>query len=242
MDDAIAKAVEVASKVTNPVALVAIAIIAAIVFVTAKRAAPKVAWAFLIFAVVVVFAFGTIRLVIPPPKYQIRVRIEDPEGHLMKLQSGVDLTGAPHEMSPREGNAEWLFQVFPQDLPPDKKVTISVNVPDQSLSGSEEITLTNRSVSATLRLEKPRLAEIAGTVINRVTGAALSGATIYVVGQSGEVQVTDRTGGFRLSAHAPAEQLVTLHTECKGFRPDHQTYTAGRTDVTVSLESLRKIR
>ena len=139
MDDATAKALEIASKVTSPVSVVAIAIVAAIVFVLAKRSAPKIAWGFLIFAVAAVGGLGIVRIAFPPPKYQIRVRVEGPDGQLLKLQSGVDLTGAPHEMSPREGNAEWLFQVFPQDLPPDRRVVISASVSDQSLSAKKEM-------------------------------------------------------------------------------------------------------
>jgi hypothetical protein len=237
VNDATAKALEIASRVTSPVSVVAIAIVAGIVFMFSRRAAPKLAWIFLIIAVTVVSVAAVVRTMVQPVKYQIRVRIEGPDGQLLKLQSGVDLTGAPHEMSPREGNAEWLFQVFPQDLPPDKHVVISATASD--LSANKETALVNYSTSITLRLKRASSAEIAGTVIDRVTGRALSGATIYVVGQSGELKVTDRTGGFRLDAHVPAEQLVLLHTECQGFRPDHDNYAAGRSDLTISLEPLR---
>jgi len=207
------KALEVASHITHPVAVAAVALVlAAFLFIMSiKKRQSRVTW----FLVAVILLLGLAPLASSVylqsrGLYIVRVfvlgidkqPIDDPSVSVTSSDGG----------EPKEVQGGWEFDIPPQSRPADRKLKLFAAVKNAFLKGNSTLILDKDYFpTAEIQLAQDTSAMVRGIVIDEHR-RSVAGAQVSVAGYS-DIAVTDKMGNFVLSAHAADGQMVHLRAQ-----------------------------
>lgn len=163
--------------------------------------------------------------------YRIHVSIYDPKGQPIdqaKVWSSVG--GEAKQIS-----GGWQIDVPASVIPHDRRVRISSSMESAFLTGYSDVRLADDyNPSVMITLVHDTSTQIGGIVID-AKGRAIEGVQVFVVGYSLEGVKTDKSGGFRLQAHAADNQQVEIHAEKPGYHSVNMLQPAGDLGITIVM-------
>jgi hypothetical protein len=170
----------------------------------------------------------------PPEVYRLRVLVVNPQ-NVPVIGATVGSVAFHDTATTSQGVAE--VTIPRATLSADGKITITADLNEEALHGSQEIQLAdNPNPTMTIKLSLVPDAIVSGLVEDD-SSQAISGATVSVLG--GETGSTTANGTFTLKANAAVGQEVRLHAEKPGYQPIDQDHPAGRAPVTIVLARVR---
>jgi len=206
------KALEIATRVTNPYACAALGMIICVWLLSLALKSRKGTVKGLFYAVLVV----TFLLGITPLSFSFylqargvyRVNVEV-IGADQKPVDNAELVSLPPALIKKvEGG--WELETPPQTHPSDGDLVITASVPNAYLSGSAKVRL-EKEYYLTVSIPLHRLPSVLvrGTVVD-AHGNPVAGASVAIEGYS-EVTKTNEMGSFQLQSHyAGGEQLTII--------------------------------
>lgn len=232
------EALKIASHITHPVTVVAIALVfAAFALGVALRAKNSR----ILRPVWIVLAAGIIVLGLAPliasaflqsrGVYRVRVVVLKPDQSLGDDAQVRSSTGG--ELKMVEGG--WELDIPPQTRPADGKVVLFASLEDEFLKGNGTLVLgQDYYPTVTIQLVADTSAVVRGIVVDENL-VAIAGATVSIAGYSDEA-VSDRMGNFALPAHAAKGQMVEIRAQ-KGRLVGRLSAPAGKVvEVILSRE------
>jgi hypothetical protein len=205
------QALQIASHITHPVTIVAIALVfAASAFRIAHRARkPRIAWT---------LALGIILLGLAPlvastfvqsrGVYRVRVVVSGPG------QLPVDGAHVSSSIGgePKKVESGWEFDIPTQIRPTDGKVVLFASLKNAFLSGSSTLFLARDYYpTTTIQLTSDSSAVVRGVVVDEHR-RSVAGATVSIAGYQDSAR-TDIMGNFVLPAHAAEGQIVQVRAQ-----------------------------
>lgn len=253
---AMAEIVEIATKVSTPLALGGL--VAALMFfllrqILARNIFPKLTEVlgarilrliidrlFVLALVSVIlgfvgFLFSRIPITSPSHIYRIRASVINPQG--MPVDDAQVWSSLGGEVKKVVGG--WELEIPAGRTPTDGKLTIYAAVPSAFLTGRAELLLAREyNPAVTVPLHRDTTARIRGLVVDE-SGVVVAGARVSIAGHD-SVTTTDESGGFLLPANAADGQQILIHVEKAGYRPLEQWHLAGNEPVHLTLIRLRR--
>jgi hypothetical protein len=182
--------------------------------------------------VVVVIALNRKPVAAEITVHTVRVTVTDPAGK--PAQNTTLHSSLGGELKKTAGG--WELVIPASSVPADGKLTLIAEKTTAFLVGRAELQLgADANYAVTIQLEKDTSAKVRGTVQD-VSGNAMPGASVSVVGHADEATLTDANGHFELPAHAADGQMVPLHAEKTGYRSVDQFHPAGDEPAVIQLE------
>lgn len=228
-------ALEVASHITHPVAVAAVALVfAAYLFTIAiKKKESHVTW----FLVAVILLLGLAPILSSAylqsrGLYVVRVfvlginkqPIDDPSVGVTSSNGG----------EPKEIKGGWEFDIPPQSRPADGKLKLFASAKNAFLTGNSTLVLDKDYFPTTeITLSQDTSAMVRGTVIDEHR-RSVAGAQVSISGYS-DIAITDKMGNFVLPAHAADGQMVHLRAQ-EDQRTADVFATAGNEPVELVLK------
>jgi multidrug efflux pump subunit AcrA (membrane-fusion protein) len=219
------KALELASRVTHPYSVAAIALVfaAMALMVALKAKKPRIAW--LLAATILVLGISpsvAYTFLASRGIYHIRVTVLGTDGQPVN-QADVS-SSAGGELKQASGN--WEFDLAPQARPSSGQITFYASIKDAYLAGNSPLALKEDYFpTVTIQLQPLPPVTVRGTVVDEY-GKSVRGAHVAVSGYS-DIATTDEMGNFSLPAHHADGQLVSVRAE-KGDRVAEVSVVAGR--------------
>jgi hypothetical protein len=208
------QALEIASRVTHPVAAAAVAlVVAGFCFYCALRAKKTgITWVLGILAVGVIILglapLAASTYVASRGVYRVRVIVLGAGGSPIEDADVTSSIGG--EVKRVQGGLE--FDIPLQTQRADGKVTLFASEKSAFLTGSSTIILAQDYYpTTTIQLASDTSATIHGVVLDE-HGGSVVGATVSIPG-NGETVVTDKMGNFTLPAHAADGQIVEVRAQ-----------------------------
>lgn len=168
----------------------------------------------------------------PPELYRVRVTVIDAEQKPVEDAKVWSSMGG----EPKKVAGGWQFDIPAVSKPVEGKLTLFAELRNAFQKGRKELDLAeDYNPTVVIPLEKDTSAAIRGMVVDP-SGRAVSGVRVSVVGYGSEAATTDEDGSFELAAHASPGQQVQLHAEKEGFEPTNQWHPAGHSPVTITLD------
>lgn len=163
-----------------------------------------------------------------------RVRIIVVDAHQTPLSDARVWSSIGGELMKVEGG--WLFVIAKDTKPLDGKVTFYAAKDEAFLKGQTPLQLgDDHNPSVTLSLANDRSAKVIG-IVEDDQQTAIEGATVSLIGDDSEAQVTKASGNFSLPAHASDGQQVQLHAEKAGYHAANLWCPAGDSPCTILLQ------
>jgi hypothetical protein len=229
------KALEVASHITHPVAVAAVALVlAAYLFsIAIKKRQSRVTW-FLV-AVILLLALAPLlssAYLQSRGLYVVRVfvlgidkqPIDDPSVSVTSSNGG----------EPKRVKGGWEFDIPPQSRPADGKLELFASLKNAFLTGKSTLVLDKDYFPTTeIPLAQDTSAMVRGIVIDEHR-RSVAGAQVSIPGYS-DFAVTDKMGNFVLPAHAADGQMVHLRAQ-KDERTADVSAPAGNESVELVLK------
>ncbi|SRR5260221_6889299 len=229
------KALEVASHITHPVAVAAVAlVVAAYLFsIAIKKRQSRVTW--LLVAVILLLGLAPLLSSVYLQSrglYIVRVfvlgidkqPIDDPSVSVTSSNGG----------EPKRVNAGWEFDIPPQSRPADGKLKLFASLKNAFLTGNSTLVLDKDYFPTTeIPLAQDTSAMVRGIVIDEHHRSA-AGAQVSIAGYS-DIAVTDKMGNFVLPAHAADGQMVHLRAQ-KDLMTADTSVPAGSQPVELMLK------
>lgn len=207
------KALELASRVTNPItatvfALVIVAMTMTLITVR-KRNPPSIVW--LLGTIIFLLAMAPIASVTflaSRGVYRIRVVVLGTDGQPVHQADLSNSSGG--ELKQASGN--WELDLPPQTKPSNGKITFYASIKDAYLQGESVLELKDDYFpTVTVRLAPSPAVTIRGTVVDE-SGRSVSGARVALTGYP-EMATTDEMGNFSLPAHHADGQSISVRAE-----------------------------
>jgi hypothetical protein len=231
------KALEVAARVTDPVAAAVFAAVLACAafWIAARRKDKRMVWVMDVLGVGVL-GLGALPLLARTYQatylnthgvYAVTVLVEGANGDLL---DGSEVVCAPGGEKKRiDGD------VAPGSRPADGVFTAEVRVRSAFLEGKGELRLAgDYHPVLRVRLGPEAQAEVRGEVQGS-DRRGLEGAWVSVVGHEAERVRTGPGGGFVLPAHAARGQMIKLHVEAAGYPVYEGLQQAGDEGISIQL-------
>jgi hypothetical protein len=222
------KALEIASRLTLPIPVVAVALVfAAFVFWQAIRSKKKLAlfWFFIVTSVAIVI-LGLAPLAASTYLqsrgiYRVSVEVLGPDKQRVHRAELNSLPAA--EVKKEDGT--WEIDVPPQTRPADRTLILSASVEDAFLAGSTKVVLAEDYFpTVRIQLEPLPSVVIRGIVVDDHDKPA-SEARVAIEGYP-EITSTNAMGNFEITSHKASRQLVTVMAVKDGMTA-RQTGPAG---------------
>jgi hypothetical protein len=230
------EALKIASQVTHPVSVVAVALVVALAFwyVLHARKSSEVRLLGTILTV------GIILLGLAPLAastisqlrgiYRVRVIVLGSD-HLPVNDARVtsSIGGEPKRI---EGG--WEFDIPPQSIPEERKVVFYASIKNAFLSGTSALPLgRDYYPTTTIQLASDTSAVLRGVVLDE-RRRPVSDATVTIEGYPDQAR-TDSSGNFVLPAHAADAQIVEVRAQ-KGQLLGNMSVPAGKEPVEIILK------
>ncbi len=171
-----------------------------------------------------------------PSIYRLRVTVLNPQQLPVedaKVRSS--LGGEPKRVA-----GGWQFDIPAASVPIDKKITIFAERKNALFKGEDNLQLgQDPNPVISIQLAKNMSAKIRG-MVQDITGQAIPGVKVSVVGYGATVIKTGVNGDFVLPARTAAGQRIRMHFEAKGYKPKDQYHFAGDSPATIVLESVQQ--
>ncbi len=217
-------ALEVASHVTHPVTVAAIALVlAASAFGLAMKARKtRIAW--LLGSALIVLGLAPLiasTYLESRGVYRINVLVVGLDGQPV---DDAEVSALPPGQI-KKAAGTWELDVSPQTRPADGRISIYASVKDAYLAGSTNYTLQdefNPTVKVLLQNLPP--VPLRG-IVKDMEGRSAPGVRVSIPGYA-EVAVTDAGGNFSVPSHKAYGQQVTVHAEKNGLIAD-RSFPAG---------------
>lgn len=207
------KALEVASHITHPFAVVAFALVlAGFLFTMAiKKRQSRVTW--LLVAVILLLGLAPLlssAYLQSRGLYIVRVLalgidrqpIDDPSVSVTSSNGG----------EPKKIKGGWEFDIPPQSRPADGKLKVFASLRNAFLAGNSTVVLDKDYFpTAEIPLVHDTSAMVRGIVIDEHR-KSVAGAQVSIAGNS-DIAVTDNMGNFLLPAHAADGEMVHLRAQ-----------------------------
>jgi hypothetical protein len=225
-------ALMVASRINNPVAVVAfVSVIALSAFWLVPRAKRTKIAKILLVGVIFLGSLPLAAHVYLESRgiYHIRAIILGQDGSPVEDAEVTCSIGG----EPKRVRGGWEFDIPSQTRPVDGKVVLFASKKSAFLTGSTPIVLgRDYYPTVTVQLISDNSAMIRGVVVDG-HNRAVAGATVSISGFA-DVAMTDEAGNFALPAHAADGQIVRIRVQ-KGTLITSQSVPAGRTPVELML-------
>jgi hypothetical protein len=208
------RALAVASHVTHPVSLLAVAVVLAsfmLLRIVLKKGRSRLAW----FLAVLILLFGLAPLLSSTylqskGLYHVRVFVLGIDKQPIDDQS-VSVTSS-NGGEPKKVKGGWEFDIPPQSRPADAKLKLFASLKSAYLTGSSTLVLDKDYFpTIEIQLAQDTSATVRGIVIDEHR-RSVSGSQVWILGYS-DIAVTDRMGNFVLAAHAADGQMVHLRAQ-----------------------------
>jgi hypothetical protein len=207
------KALELASHITHPVAVAAVALVLAgyLFSLSIKKKHSRVTW--LLAALILFLGLApllTSAYLQSRGLYIVRVfvlgidkqPIDDPSASVTSSNGG----------EPKKVKGGWEFDIPPQSRAADGKLKLFASVKNAFLAGSSTLVLgKDYFPTAEIQLAQDTSAMVRGIVIDE-NRRSVAGARVSIAGYS-DIAVTDKMGNFVLPAHAAEGQMVHLRAQ-----------------------------
>ncbi len=225
-------AIELASHITHPVTVCALALVLAayLYTMTVRKGWRRIGW----FLVAVILLLGLAPLLSSAyvqlrGLYIVRVFVLGLDGQPVD-DARVTSSGGGEAKKIQGG---WEFDIPPQSRPADGKVKLFASTKSAFLAGSSVLVLDrNYYPSVEIQLSHDTTSTVRGDVVDERRGF-VAGANVWVPGYSDRA-VTDETGNFSLPAHAADGQMVRLRAQ-KGSLTADENVPAGDEPVELVL-------
>jgi len=204
------KVLEVASRLTHPYSIAAIALVfAAYVFWQASRSKGKAIPPLFFVAATAIVVLGLAPILAATylqsrGVYRVRLTVLNPNGVPTQDAEVISPQG---EVS--KTNGAWELDVAPQTRSEDAELIVSAQRKQDYLTGSTAIKLASDYYpTATIQLKPLASVLVRGAVFDDHQ-RPVAGATVAIEGYA-ETSATDKMGNFALESHAAQGQMVTL--------------------------------
>lgn len=205
------KALEMASHITHPVSVAAVALILAgyLFSMAIKKRQSRITW----FLVAVILLLGLAPLLSSAylqsrGLYLVRVFVLGIDKQPIDDASVTSSNGG----EPKKVKGGWEFDIPPQSRPPDGKLKLFASKENAFLAGSSALVLDKDYFPAVeIQLAQDASAMVRGIVIDEHR-KSVAGAQVSIAGYS-DIAVTDKMGNFVLPAHAANGQMVHLRAQ-----------------------------
>ncbi len=228
------KALEIASHVTHPTAVVSIALVLASFLFWLVHRAKKTRLAWLLASALIVLGLAPLAsftFLKSRGMYRVRILVQSPDQQ--PITDATIKTSIGGEIKKAEGT--WELDIAPQTRPADRKIMLFAARLEAFQAGTTTVELRDDYYPrATIQL-KPLPEVLIRGMVKDEWGRSVRDAKVSVHGYH-DVAVTDNMGNFELSAHAAEGQMVGVHAE-KGTLVTDVSVPAG---VAVDL-IVRKI-
>ena len=226
------EALRIASRLTLPIPVVAVALVfAAFAFWLALRSKKRGIARLLLAVLLTIAVLGLAPLAASTylqsrHTYRVRIIVLGPDKQPVH---DAEVTSMGGEIKKADGS--WELEVPPQTRPADGKLSLFASVKNAFLAGSSTIVLANDYYpTATIQLAPLPEVMLRGIVKDEV-GRSVAGAHVSISGYQ-DIATTNAMGNFELPAHAADGQMVSVHAE-KGDLVADQTVPAGLTAELV---------
>jgi hypothetical protein len=247
------KIFEIASKVSTPLALAGIVIVALFfvyreiikknIFPTLTKNLSseiiklliKCLFVLGLISLILGFASYTVNLFSSslhiPPVYQVHVLITDSDNRPVEDADIISVPDGEHKKT----NSGWQIDIPQTAVPKDKKLNIWAAKDGGIFKGSAEYILANDyNPHVTVKLHHDVSARIKGQV-NDEDGYHLAGASVYIEGHATEKVTTSDDGLFDLPAHTAPYEPVHLFVEKMGYKPWNDVIPAGGSSLATII-------
>jgi hypothetical protein len=227
-----AKALEIASHVTHPVTVAALALVFAATAFGLAMKARKTRLAWLLAAAIITLGLGPLAAstyLQSRGVYRIRVVVNGLDGQPVDNAEVTASIGG--EVKKAAGS--WELEVPVQTRPADGKITVYASVKDSYLAGHTDYALTDEFYpTVPVRLDHLPSVSLRGMVTDEA-GRSVPGARVSIPGNP-EIVITDEAGNFSIPAHAAYGQRVVVHAEKNGLIAD-RAFPAGVSQAELKL-------
>lgn len=227
------KGLEIASRITHPVAVAAFAaVLAAYLFsIAIKKRQSRIVW-FLVAAILLLGLAPLLSSTYLQSRGLYRVRVfvlgtdKQPvdDAHVTSSNGG----------EPKKVEGGWEFDIPPQSRPADGKVKLYASVKSAFLAGSSTLVLGQDYLpNLEIQLDRDTSATVRGVVIDEHR-RSVAGAQVSIPGYP-DIAETDKMGNFLLPAHAADGQIVHLRAQ-KGQLTADMSVPAGNGPVELVVK------
>jgi hypothetical protein len=203
------KALEIISRITNPItaSVIAIAALGIPLYGIVKEKNRRIAWLLgagvIVLGLSQIVAFTVLKL---QDIYHVTVTVLGTDSQPVK-EAEVTAVG---ERKQTDGG--WEFDIPRQSVPTDGSIIFFASAKNSYLAGNSTIRLAgNYFPHLKIQLE-PLPPVIVRGVVELPNGSSVSGARVSVVGYSDQT-TTDQMGNFALPSHAADGQTITIRAE-----------------------------
>jgi hypothetical protein len=206
------KALEVASRLTLPIPVVAFALVfAAFIFWLALRSrrTTSLFWIFLVASLSIV-TLGLAPLAASTYLaahgiYRVSIEVIGPENQSVR---DVEIASLP-QTAIKSAGVNWELDIAPQTAPADRTLIITAKAPSAFLSGSTKVVLgSDYFPIARVRLEPLPSVTVRG-VVRDERGKPIEGAVVAIDGFP-EHALTNYMGSFQIESHYPKGQMLSV--------------------------------
>ncbi|HEY0796547.1 MAG TPA: carboxypeptidase-like regulatory domain-containing protein [Acidisarcina sp.] len=230
-------ALEIASKVRDPVAAEVVGAVLVFGFLVWQRGKHRLNGRHTVLGVVVIFTSCSLPLIAKwdlsvRGVYAVRVIVLGTDRNPVENATVVCSPGG--EQKKIVGG--WECDIPPANRPQNGTFTAYATVRSAFLAGSGHIQLSSDYKPVlTIQLNAENTAWLSGEVMGN-NGRVLADARVSVVGHGTEAVVTGRDGDFSIRAHAANGQMVKVHVEAKGYPPYEGLQQAGDPSLSIQLQ------